>query len=165
MDFATLYEEDRETWAEHQIAALRSLASVSGPWTNTIDWENIIEEIDGLGSDQRRAVESLLENAFAHQLKIVADPESLSAEHWKSEVATFLDQARSKIRPAMRSRIDMDTIWRNACRQASRALDAFDRAMPQVPQRCPCSFDDILTGRFDTLLYLGLFPGFETTNQ
>ena len=156
MQTVTLFEEDFETWTELQVAALRRIASNSGPWTNTLDWENVIEEIEGLGSDQRRAVESLLENAFAHALKIVAEPDSLSAEHWKKEVTAFLDQAREKMRPAIRSRIDMEKIWQTACKQASNALEAFDRRMPEVPQRCPCSFDEAMGGTLESLLYLRL---------
>ena len=63
MDFATLYEDDVETWAELQVAALRRLAAIPGPWANTVDWENVIEEIEDLGSEKRTSVESLLENA------------------------------------------------------------------------------------------------------
>src|SRR5439155_268668 len=89
LDFAALYEDDTETWAERQVAALRRLAAMPGPWANRIDWENVIEEIQDLGSEQRRAAESLLQNALAHALKIVADPESLSAERWDEEVRLF----------------------------------------------------------------------------
>jgi len=156
MNDATLYQDDVETWAELQVAALRRLATMPGPWANIIDWENVIEEIESLGSEQRRAVESLLENAFAHALKIEADPDSLSAEHWKGEVTAFLDQARAKMKPAMRSRIDMDKIWQNACKQASISLEAFDRTMPEVPQRCPCSFDEVMNGALGALIYLHL---------
>ncbi|HKH35064.1 MAG TPA: DUF29 domain-containing protein [Beijerinckiaceae bacterium] len=137
MDFATLYAEDVETWAELQVAALRRLAATPGPWSNVIDWENVIEEIEDLGSEQRRAVESLLENAFAHAIKIAADPESLSAEHWKREITVFLDQARAKMRPAMRSRIDMDKIWQNACKQASNVLEVFDRRTSDLRGAAP----------------------------
>ena len=89
MDFATLYAEDVETWAELQVAALRRLAATPGPWSNVIDWENVIEEIEDLGSEQRRAVESLLENAFAHAIKIAADPESLSRNIGRGKSRSF----------------------------------------------------------------------------
>src|SRR3954468_12989519 len=114
MNDATLYQDDVETWAELQVAALRRLATMPGPWANIIDWENVIEEIESLGSEQRRAVESLLENALAHALKLVGDPNSLSTEQWKKEINTFLKQARKKIKPAMRSRIDIGEIWHDA---------------------------------------------------
>src|SRR5215217_167601 len=119
MDFATLYAEDVETWAELQVDALRRLAATPGSWGNIIDWENVLEEIESLGSEQRRAVESLLENALAHALKVVGDPNSLSTERWKKEIVNFLRQARKKIKPAMRSRIDIEEIWQDACEQAS----------------------------------------------
>lgn len=54
MDFATLYKEDIETWAETQIAALRRLAEHPGPLANVIDWENVIEEIEDLAPKGER---------------------------------------------------------------------------------------------------------------
>jgi hypothetical protein len=94
-------------------------------------------------------VESLLQNALAHALKIVADPESLSAEHWHEEVRLFLHQARAKIRPAMRSRIDMEEIWIEAREEAKSTLEAFDRSFPGLPDRNPFSFDDVRDSAFD----------------
>ena len=70
MEFSTLYDEDTETWAELQVVALRRLACTPGPWANAIDWENVIEEVEDLGAERRRAVESLLENAFVHVLRL-----------------------------------------------------------------------------------------------
>ncbi len=154
MDFAALYTEDREAWAELQVAALRRLATTPGVWANTIDWENVIEEIQDVGSDQRRAVESLLTNALAHGLKIIADPDSLSAQQWSREVRFFLSQAQAKTRPAMRQRINLEEVWAEACRRAALALEAFDRAVPQLPPRCPLSFDDLLEGEFDLIAHL-----------
>jgi Domain of unknown function DUF29 len=154
MDFATLYAEDVETWAELQVVALRRLAAMQGPWMNAIDWENVVEEIESLGSEQRRAVESLLVEVFAHVLKIAAEPESLSAEHWKAEVQNFSAQAQQTVKPAMRSRVDMEKIWRRACKLASDSMEAFDRTLPNVPQSCPYSFDDVLDRDFDPLHHL-----------
>ena len=166
MDFATLYAEDVETWAELQVDALRRLAATPGSWANIIDWENVLEEIESLGSEQRRAVESLLENALAHALKVVGDPNSLSTEQWKKEIARFLrQQARKKIKPAMRSRIDIEEIWQNACEQASDTLEAFDRTLPDVPQRCPFSFDDLLDADFDPLRDRRLLAAKRTSRQ
>ena len=165
MDFATLYAEDVETWAELQVDALRRLAATPGSWANIIDWENVLEEIESLGSEQRRAVESLLENALAHALKVVGDPNSLSTERWKKEIVNFLRQARKKIKPAMRSRIDIEEIWQDACEQASDTLEAFDRTLPDVPQRCPFSFDDLLDADFDPLRDLRLLLTVNRTSR
>jgi hypothetical protein len=145
MDFATLYEDDIETWAELQVAALRRLAEMPGPWANVIDWENVIEEIEDLGSEKRESVESLLENALVHLIKIVADPTSLSVVHWRREVRSFLLQARARAKRSMRPRIEMDDIWRKSVSGASNALEAYDHAIPLgLEDRSPFSFDDIL---------------------
>jgi hypothetical protein len=151
MESATLHADDVETWAELQVEALRHLATMQGPWSNALDWENVIEEIESLGSEQRGAVESSLESALAHALKVIADPGSLSAEHWTREIGSFLKQARNKMKPAMRSRIDMQVIWQDACAEASNALEAFDLALPEVPARSPFSFDDVADPEFDPL--------------
>ena len=60
IDFATLYAEDVETWAELQVDALRRLAAAPASWANIIDWENVLEVIESLGSERRRAVEACL---------------------------------------------------------------------------------------------------------
>jgi len=151
MDFATLYDDDLETWAELQVEALRRLAATPGPWTNAVDVENVIEEIESFGASERRAVESLLANAFAHALKIIADPSSLSIEQWRRDVRLFLSNAQARIRPAMRSRIDMDEVWTEACGQAEAALDAFDRTLPQLSARCPFTFDEVMDRMFNPL--------------
>ncbi|WP_375462146.1 DUF29 domain-containing protein [uncultured Enterovirga sp.] len=143
MDFATLYEEDIETWAEIQVAALRRLAAIPGPWSNVIDWENVIEEIDDLSSD-RKAAESLLRNAFAHLLKAAADPDSLAVRRWRVDTSDFLDQARVKLKNSMRQRLDLDRVWMDARDAATNSLKEYDRALPpDIPRSCPFSFDDI----------------------
>ena len=156
MDFATLYAEDVETWAELQVDALRRLAAMPGTWANIIDWENIIEEIESLGSEQRRAVESLLENALAHALKLVGDPNSLSTEQWKKEINTFLSKHGRRSSRLCDLGSTSEKIWQDACEQASDTLEAFDRTLPDVPQRCPFSFDDFSMPTFDPLRDLRL---------
>jgi len=39
-----------------------------------VDWENVIEEIEDVGNEQRSAVESLLANIMQHRLQIMAWP-------------------------------------------------------------------------------------------
>jgi hypothetical protein len=151
MDFATLYEEDIETWAEIQVAALRRLAATPGPWANAVDVENVVEEIEDLGSSQRAAVESLLQHAFAHAMKLLQDPASLSAKHWRAEVRGFLRQARKRLKPAVSRRIDLDEVWTEARVQAGTALEAFDRSLDDIPEACPFTIAEIADPTFDLL--------------
>jgi len=154
IDPATLYDEDVEAWGECQIEALRRLAAMPGPWANAIDWENVVEEIEDAVSAKREAVEGLLENVFVHILKLLGDPESLSSAHWQNEVRDFMEQVRSKAKPSMRQRIDLEKIWQRARRKAARNLEAFDRRLPDVSPHCPYSFDDLRDGAFDPLVDL-----------
>ena len=58
---SNLYDTDIVAWAEDQASALRRRAA------NEIDWDNIAEEIESVGNEQRHAVESLLINIMQHR--------------------------------------------------------------------------------------------------
>lgn len=98
-----------------------------------------------------------MEQAFTHLLELCADPDSLSAEHRRKEIRTFVTQMRKRAKPSMRSRIDVDEIWLRSLDRASAALEAFDRKLPtDVTPRCPFSFDDLCDTDFDPLVDLRL---------
>jgi hypothetical protein len=62
------YESDILLWSERQAQLLRRLAA--GERVNDlVDWENVIEEVESVGSEQLHAVESLLLQALVHMLK------------------------------------------------------------------------------------------------
>ena len=48
MDQPSLYDDDTVTWADQQVAALRSLAT-RPELSNVLDWDNVAEEIEGVG--------------------------------------------------------------------------------------------------------------------
>ena len=65
---AGLYETDILQWSEQQRDLLRRLAT--GERVNElIDWENVAEEIEAVGSEQLHAVRSHLIQALLHDLK------------------------------------------------------------------------------------------------
>jgi hypothetical protein len=145
----TLYEEDIVAWSEQQVAALRQLAELPA-LTNAVDWENVIEEIESLGRSQLETVVSLIENAFVHILKIIADPDSLSQRQWRAETAGFLKGARKRFKPSMMQAIDLEEIWREAIVSANRDLKPYDRDLPtNIPTACPFVLEDILDQAFD----------------
>ena len=141
MDFATLYEEDVETWAKLQVAALQRLATRPGPWSNVVDWENVIEQIDGLSSD-RKAAESLLRIAFAHVLKASADPESLSVPRWRIDASDLLDQAQRKLK------LDQELKARKALQLVVDPDASALHLPPGIPCTCPFALDELLAEDF-----------------
>jgi len=144
-----LYDDDIVTWAEQQAAALRELAA-KPELSNVVDWENLIEEVETLGRSEWGGVASQIRNALIHILKGFCDPGSLSRNAWSVETGNFLDEARRDYRPSMRGKIEMDDLWHEAFRSASRELLAYKRRVPPgIPMTCPFELEQVLAPSFD----------------
>jgi hypothetical protein len=76
---ATDYDSDILLWSEHQAALLRRRAAGELVNDADLDWANIAEEIEAVGSEQLHAVQSLLGQALRHMLKAEAWPLSRDA--------------------------------------------------------------------------------------
>jgi hypothetical protein len=137
----TDYDADVLLWSEHQAELLRRLAA--GERVNDqVDWDNVIEEVESVGSEQLHAVQSLLRQALIHLLKADAWPLSRDAPTWRADAITFRADAADRFAPSMRQRIDLARIYR----QALRALPAtMDGQPPQpVSDSCPVTLDELL---------------------
>ena len=118
-----LYEDDIVLWSERQAEFLRRRASGRLASDADLDWLNIIEEIEGVGSERLHAVESLLLRALLHMLQAEAWPQSPSVPHWQSEAKLFRAQARRRFVPSMRQRIDIGGLYRDALRALPSTVD------------------------------------------
>jgi hypothetical protein len=135
------YDQDIVAWSEEQAALLRRVAS--GEHVNSVDWLNIIDEIEAVGSNQLHAVESLLVQAMRHRLKCLLWPHSLNAAHWQAEAQAFLGDARRRYAASMRQKIDMQALYTEACR-AIPATDYGVQPETDMPAGCPWSLDEML---------------------
>jgi hypothetical protein len=137
-----LYDTDVLLWSEQQAALLRQVAA--GERINDqVDWENVVEEIESVGRNELREVESLLVQALAHMLKAEAWPLSREAAHWHAEARRFRGDATARFTPAMRQRLDMTRIWRRALRAVP---DVIDGQLPlPLPASCPVTLDELLS--------------------
>src|SRR5215470_7417667 len=111
-----LYDEDVVLWSERQGALLRRRAAGELVNDAELDWPNIAEEIESVGSEQRFAVESLLVQAIVHFLKAHAWPDCRDAPTWRADSMRFRGDAAARFVPSMRQRIDLTRIWRRALR-------------------------------------------------
>ena len=149
MDQPSLYDDDIVTWAEEQAVALRALAA-RPDLSNTVDWENVAEEIESVGRSHTRAVQNLSIQVLAHLLKRASAPTVPASRHWREEIVTFQLAAFNAYEPSMRRRLRWDRIWASAIASAEAGLIAYGNdLLPGLPDACPIGADDLLSERFD----------------
>jgi Domain of unknown function DUF29 len=136
------YEADILRWSEHQAALLRRRAAGELVNEAELDWPNIAEEIEAVGSEQLHAVTSLLTQAILHMLKAEAWPLSGEVPHWRAEARRFRGDAADRFAPSMRQRIDMVKLYRRALRAMPETIDG--QVPLLVPDACPVTLDDLL---------------------
>jgi hypothetical protein len=103
------YDTDILTWSERQAELLRRLA-VGERVNDQIDWKNIIEEVESVGSEQLQSVQSLLRHALIHMLKAKGWPLLRDAPTWRADSVGFRADAADRFAPSMRQRIDLDRV-------------------------------------------------------
>jgi hypothetical protein len=143
MNDIDLYDTDILLWSERQAELLRRHAAGERVNDGAIDWPNIIEEVESVGSEQRHAVESLLGQALRHMLKAEAWPLSRDAPSWRADAIDFRQQARRRFTPSMRQRIDVADLYADAMRALPETID--DQLPLPVPQACPVTLDELLS--------------------
>ncbi len=137
-----LYDDDILLWSEHQAELLRRRAAGELVNEAELDWPNIAEEIESVGNEQLRAVESFLVQALLHDLKATAWPLSRDVPHWRAEARRFRGDAASRFAPSMQQRIDLAKVYRRALRAMPETID--DQPPLPVPQNCPATLEELL---------------------
>lgn len=137
-----LYEDDILLWSEHQASLLRRRAAGELVNEAELDWPNIAEEIESVGSEQLHAVKSFIVQALLHELKATAWPLSRDVPHWRAEARRFRGDAASRFVPSMRQRIDMAKVYRRALRAMPETID--DQPPLPVPDICPVTLEELL---------------------
>jgi hypothetical protein len=136
------YEADFHAWSKDQAARLRDLRP------NSLDWENIAEEIESLGGSQRREIRSRLIVLLTHLLKWAYQPEG-GRHRWRasialarSEIAKELGESPSLRRYPGQELDDQYSIARlKAAGQTGLALATF-------PEACPFTVEQVLDPDF-----------------
>lgn len=150
-----LYDRDVLLWSEEQAMLLRRLAT-GERLNDTVDWPNLIEEVESLGRAELKSCESLLRLAILHALKLHAWPNSQAVAHWRMEVFTFATDAQDVFTPSMRQRIDLQSLYANACKRLALASDESGAHRP-TPDQCPLVLDDLLDPSLDPTTLVAKF--------
>ena len=82
---SSLYNQDFNLWIQKTVSNLKNKDM------GAIDWEHLIDEIEGMGKSDRRALRSYLERLIEHLLKLKYwDTELDRCERgWKIEILEF----------------------------------------------------------------------------
>lgn len=137
-----LYEADVYEWSQQQAALLRRRAAGELVNEAELDWPNIAEEIESVGSEQLHSVEGLLLQALVHDLKAEAWPLAPDVEKWRSDARLFRAQASLRFAPSMRQRLDLAKLYAKALRAMPDTIDG-QPPLP-VPATCPVTPDELL---------------------
>jgi hypothetical protein len=109
------YDADVLLWSEHRAELLRRLA-VGEHVNDQVDWKNVIEEVESVGSEQLHAVQSRLQQALIDMLKAEAWPLCRDAPAWRADAIRSRADAADRFAPSMRQRVDLARIYRQALR-------------------------------------------------
>lgn len=139
-----LYDRDVLAWSEHQADLLRRLAR--GERVNDLDWEHVVEEIEGVGLSELHAVESCLSRMLVHLLNLGGWPECPAVNHWRVELAAFQKDAARRYSPSMRQRINLESLYADAVDQLD-GIRYDDRPPRPWPNACPFTLGDLLHGK------------------
>jgi hypothetical protein len=136
------YNRDFYSWLMEQARHLRA-----GRW-NTLDRENLAEEIESLGREQFNKLESALRVLMLHMLKWDHQPDRRGRSWWAS-----ISEQRLRLgdlladNPGLQPRIQ-EAITRAYRRARLRAIKETDLDEQRFPERCPYSWDDIVSRDF-----------------
>lgn len=119
MQTKTLHDTVFNLWLLEQLTALRE-----GRF-EAVDWKNVLEELESLGSSQRTALKKYLTVALVHMLKWQSQPEKQS-KSWvslilrsQSEILLILEDS-----PSLKNYIPeaIAKTYALACREASKEI-------------------------------------------
>ncbi|GAB6043229.1 DUF29 domain-containing protein [Endothiovibrio diazotrophicus] len=142
------YQNDFLLWTERQAALLRA-----GRLTE-LDFENILEEIEDMGREQKMALQSLLRMILVHLLKLELSPATEPQAKWAEELLEFRAQAENRIEdtPSLKHYIDelFAKAWPQARRIAQKSFELHHEKVT-IPAECPYTLEQVLDSDY--------FPG------
>jgi hypothetical protein len=148
-DLATdLYEVDFYAWTQEQSALLSR-----GQW-QSLDIENLVEEIESLGKQQKQELRNRLGVLIGHLLKWEFQPE-LRGKSWRSTIIEQRDRITLHLKdnPSLKSYLNEVVI--EAHRLAlSLVVRETPLDYPDLPSDCPYAIAQILDPQFPEDLLL-----------
>jgi len=139
---AQLYETDFYGWTQEQSKLIRS-----GD-TSSLDYENLLEEIEAMGRAERRSLRSRLAVLLMHLLKWQYQPQrrgrswKATITHQRTAINNLLEDS-----PGLRNTLvdAVDSAWRDALKEAVAETEL---SRDTFPRECPWTFDTFMDDDF-----------------
>ncbi|OKH28050.1 DUF29 domain-containing protein [Chroogloeocystis siderophila] len=141
-DYQTLYETDYLEWIESTVKKLRSQNYES------VDWENLIEEIEDMGRGERRSLESNLIVVLLHLLKWQYQPEYRSGS-WESSIIEHRRRIKKLLKESPSLKPYLESIFAEAYTEAAKQAKA-ETGLPleTFPTQCPYELVEVVNDEF-----------------
>ncbi|HZK89216.1 MAG TPA: DUF29 domain-containing protein [Stellaceae bacterium] len=137
------YDDDFYAWTQHQAAVLRSMPTAD----NRFDRENVAEEIESLGRDQRDAVRSQVRRVIEHFLKLQYSPAREPRSGWMGSVVEARAALEDRMSATLRSAIEaeLSRLYRVGRKQAALGMEPYGEtnAAAVLPAVCPYTLAEI----------------------
>jgi hypothetical protein len=138
------YDDDFYAWTQYQAQVLRSMPAPD----NRFDRENVAEEIEAVGRNERDAVRSQVRRIIEHFLKPAYSPASDPRYGWIESVLDARSILADKVSATLRQDIDasLSKLYRDVRRKTEVSLRGHgeDEAAAALPAACPYTLDQIL---------------------
>ncbi|MBF2057422.1 MAG: DUF29 domain-containing protein [Cyanobacterium sp. T60_A2020_053] len=121
----SLYDTDYNLWV------LETIEKLEKRDLDSLDWENLIEEVLGLSRSDKRKMESLLMRLIEHLLKLGywESEKNYNQNHWRKEIRNFRKQIKRELKASPSLKNYLIQIF-NESYQDARELLSDDSGLP-----------------------------------
>ena len=133
-----LYETDDYLWLLETIKLLKQ-----GRF-DEVDLENLIEELEDLGSEKKNAVVSLLEQVIRHLLLLQYWQEEYerNSYHWQGEIVNFRNQLKRRLTGNLHNYLTQEMLEIYA--DALEYVKVKTKFQVDFPEECPYTLEQLL---------------------
>jgi len=135
---ARSYESDFYAWTADQARTLRHIKP------DSIDWENLAEEVESLGRSDKRAIGSGFKIVLEHLIKWKFQPEKRS-DSWSDSIEEHRDRMARIIEdsPSLAS-TPGEVLGREYRKAPRKALRDTKLSLGKIPAACPFTIEEVL---------------------
>ena len=138
------YDDDFYAWTQYQAEVLRSMPAPD----NRFDRENVAEEIETVGRNERDALRSEVRRVLEHFLKLAHSPAVEPRSDWMVSIANARAELDGRLTATLRQDIEatLPRLYARAKTVARVGLVKYgeSNAAARFPAACPYTLDQIL---------------------